>query len=122
MNEYSAEQLANVRSHCEEEIKARRRWAKNLSQEIQERMSMEACSFANDIYCIRTDVQVETLIRHFYRMSHGTDHGTKPDTDVLRQWDAAISGQPFDGEFSFFQNAFPDNGAAHDFGIRIPGL
>ncbi|MBY3155387.1 hypothetical protein HFO56_23975 [Rhizobium laguerreae] len=118
MNEYTAEQLENVRTHCEAEIAARKYWADNLTVEIQERLPLQASSFANDIFCVPADVQIKRLIAHFYRTSHG-DSATP---DSIRQWDAATAGQPFEGEFSFFQNSFPDNGKPHDFNIKIPGL
>lgn len=118
MNEYTAEQLENVRMHCESEIAARKYWAENLPKEVIEKLSLQASFFANDIACSPVDVQIRRLMKHFYQSSHG-DRSTP---DLIRQWDAAASGQPFEGEFSFFQANFPDNGKQHDFNIKIPGL
>lgn len=118
MNGYTAEQMENVRSHCETEIKARKYWAENLTEEIQASLPGKAIFFANDISCTSADVLVKRLIAHFYQVSHGE----RATPDTVRQWDAAAAGQSFQGEFSFFQNSFPDNGDAHDFNIKIPGM
>jgi hypothetical protein len=118
LKEYTAEQLENVRMHCEAEIAARKYWADNLPDEIIEKLSLQASFFANDIACTPTDVQIRRLIAHFYQMSHSD----RASPDLIRQWNAAASGQPFEGEFSFFQARFPDNGKAHNFDIKIPGM
>jgi hypothetical protein len=33
-----------------------------------------------------------------------------------------MTGQPFEGEFSFFQNNFPENGEPLNFSIKLPGM
>lgn len=121
MKQYTDQQLQRVEEHCRAEVEARRHWASNISNEWQEKLSMEALVFANDAFCTPIEQQVARLLDHFYRRSHEIDNGRLVYADIKRQWDAALEGEMFEGEFSFFANSYPKSNPSQNFNISPPG-
>lgn len=96
-----------VRAHCLAEREARRRWAEAVTDEWMAKASMMSLKMVDEALNTPLEDQADGLFWYWKMRTEATQGGHPIDREALRQWDAVVAGEDFEGNYNFWQRSAP---------------
>lgn len=96
-----------VRAHCVAEIEARRRWAEAVTDEWMAKASVMSLKMVDEALNTPLEDQADGLFRYWKMRTEATQGGHPIDHEALRQWDAVVAGEDFEGNYNYWQRLAP---------------